>query len=118
MMAVLEEVRDAQIEMDMELSPIEECYVFIQRCREIAQAVRPVRAHHMLLGVSRYIVHVCITCIIHVHGRQLRVLSNSMDRGTRHVCVWLHICYCKVMSIKQLIHGKLCLSMRYPAKNF
>lgn len=32
MMAALEEVRDAQIEMDMELSPIEECYVFLQRC--------------------------------------------------------------------------------------
>ena len=32
MMAALEEVRDAQIEMDMELSPIEECYAFLQRC--------------------------------------------------------------------------------------
>lgn len=33
MMAALEEVREAMIEMDMELSPIEECYVFLQRCK-------------------------------------------------------------------------------------
>ena len=32
MMAGLEEVREAIIEMDMELSPIEECYAFLQRC--------------------------------------------------------------------------------------
>ena len=32
MMAALDEVREATIEMDMELSPIEECYAFLQRC--------------------------------------------------------------------------------------
>ena len=32
MMQALEEVRQAEIEMDMELAPIEECYVFLQRC--------------------------------------------------------------------------------------
>lgn len=32
MMAALEEVREAQIGMDMELAPIEECYAFLQKC--------------------------------------------------------------------------------------
>ena len=32
MMAALDEVRAAEIEMDMELGPIEECYAFLQRC--------------------------------------------------------------------------------------
>ena len=32
MMQALEEVRLAEIEMDMELAPIEECYAFLQRC--------------------------------------------------------------------------------------
>ena len=32
MMAALDEVREATIEMDMEVSPIEECYAFLQRC--------------------------------------------------------------------------------------
>ena len=32
-MATLEDVRAAEIEMDMELGPIEECYAFLQRCR-------------------------------------------------------------------------------------
>ena len=31
-MAALDEVRTAEIEMDMELGPIEECYGFLQRC--------------------------------------------------------------------------------------
>ena len=31
-MAALDEVRAVEIEMDMELSPIEECYSFLQRC--------------------------------------------------------------------------------------
>ena len=31
-MAALDEVRAKEIEMDMELSPIEECYSFLQRC--------------------------------------------------------------------------------------
>ena len=31
-MAALDEVRAAEIEMDMELGPIEECYGFLQRC--------------------------------------------------------------------------------------
>ena len=31
-MAALNEVRGAEIEMDMELAPIEECYAFLQRC--------------------------------------------------------------------------------------
>ncbi len=31
-MAALDEVRAAEIEMDMELGPIEECYTFLQRC--------------------------------------------------------------------------------------
>ena len=31
-MAALDEVRAAEIEMDMELGPIEECYAFLQRC--------------------------------------------------------------------------------------
>ena len=72
MMAALEEVRDAQIEMDMELSPIEECYAFLQRCgvtvakeemervdslrysfkKLIAQAVRPsLHASHVIDNV-------------------------------------------------------------------
>ena len=32
MMAALDEVRAAEIEMDMELGPIEECYAFLQHC--------------------------------------------------------------------------------------
>lgn len=31
-MQALDEVRGAEIEMDMELSPVEECYAFLQRC--------------------------------------------------------------------------------------
>ena len=31
-MQALDEVRAAEIEMDMELSPVEECYGFLQRC--------------------------------------------------------------------------------------
>ena len=31
-MQALDEVRAAEIEMDMELSPVEECYAFLQRC--------------------------------------------------------------------------------------
>lgn len=31
-MAALDEVRAVEIEMDMELGPIEECYSFLQRC--------------------------------------------------------------------------------------
>lgn len=31
-MQALDEVRTAEIEMDMELSPVEECYAFLQRC--------------------------------------------------------------------------------------
>ena len=31
-MAALDEVRAKEIEMDMELGPIEECYSFLQRC--------------------------------------------------------------------------------------
>lgn len=31
-MAALDEVRAREIEMDMELNPIEECYSFLQRC--------------------------------------------------------------------------------------
>jgi len=31
-MAALDEVRAVEIEMDMELGPIEECYGFLQRC--------------------------------------------------------------------------------------
>lgn len=31
-MAALDDVRAAEIEMDMELAPIEECYAFLQRC--------------------------------------------------------------------------------------
>ena len=31
-MQALEKVREAEIQMDIELSPIEECYVFLQRC--------------------------------------------------------------------------------------
>ena len=31
-MRALDEVRAAEIEMDMELSPVEECYAFLQRC--------------------------------------------------------------------------------------
>lgn len=31
-MAALDDVRAKEIEMDMELSPIEECYSFLQRC--------------------------------------------------------------------------------------
>ena len=31
-MAALDEVRAKEIEIDMELSPIEECYSFLQRC--------------------------------------------------------------------------------------
>lgn len=32
MMACLEEVRDAQISIDMELSPIEDSYAFLHKC--------------------------------------------------------------------------------------
>ena len=32
MMMALDEIRQAEIEMDMELGPIEECYMFLQRC--------------------------------------------------------------------------------------
>ena len=31
-MMALDEIRQAEIEMDMELGPIEECYMFLQRC--------------------------------------------------------------------------------------
>lgn len=31
-MQALDKVRTAEIEMDMELSPVEECYAFLQRC--------------------------------------------------------------------------------------
>ena len=31
-MQALDEVRTAEIEMDMELIPVEECYAFLQRC--------------------------------------------------------------------------------------
>lgn len=31
-MQALDEVRTAEIEMDMELGPVEECYAFLQRC--------------------------------------------------------------------------------------
>jgi hypothetical protein len=31
-MLALDDVRAAEIEMDMELSPVEECYAFLQRC--------------------------------------------------------------------------------------
>jgi len=31
-MEALEKVREAEIQMDIELSPVEECYVFLQRC--------------------------------------------------------------------------------------
>ena len=31
-MIALDEVHTAEIEMDMELSPVEECYAFLQRC--------------------------------------------------------------------------------------
>ena len=31
-MLALDDVRAAEIEMDMELGPVEECYAFLQRC--------------------------------------------------------------------------------------
>lgn len=31
-MQALDKVREAEIQMDMELSPVEECYAFLQRC--------------------------------------------------------------------------------------
>ena len=59
MMQALEEVRQAEIEMDMELAPIEECYVFLQRCgvsvaREEMERVdnTPSRSCSVYVGIS------------------------------------------------------------------
>ena len=82
-MAALDEVREREIEIDMELSPIEECYSFLQRCgvavaREEMETVDSLRyTFKNLLTQAVSIIVLLSTCGWSVRLSLCRVRSRA-----------------------------------------
>ena len=71
MMACLEEVRDAQIGIDMELSPIEDSYAFLHKCgvsvaKEEVERVDSLRYSFKRLLSQAVSTCTCITTYLHL----------------------------------------------------
>ena len=62
-MAALDEVRAAEIEMDMELGPIEECYAFLQSCGVAVAREEMERVDTLRYGFKKLQTQAVSTCI-------------------------------------------------------
>ena len=78
-MAGLDEVRAVEIEMDMELGPIEECYSFLQRC-----GVAVPREEMERVDSLRYTFK-------NLQAQSVSTMFTGNVHMCVHVCEWIHM---------------------------